>query len=156
MPLIRRYSASNRFRPSFVSPEEFQSDLIICITDGLHGFEQRHNASSCPFCDLRGCATWIGWRARLTRTRLIRSQRKRLIEDTVDVAHELPCNGTSLFVKARVLEALRKANKEEYEAAISVLEGYTGDEVKHSLGVTVAGRNYRLRKLGVRLLGLSA
>jgi hypothetical protein len=151
MPLIVKYSKSRRFRPWFVEPEEFCSDLILCIAEGYSDFRTNSKSRPCRYCEDQGCETWIGWRARLTRTRAMRKRRVWLKQEPVEAIADAPHAGKSIHVTVAVLEVLRKADSEEYQAALSVLEGYTGKEVKEKLGITVAGRNYRLKKLGERL-----
>jgi hypothetical protein len=151
MPLIIKYSKSKRFRPWFVEPEDFCSELILCVAEGLNDFKTNEKSKRCEYCGDKGCGTWIGWRARLTRTRFIRRRRLWVKQEPLEVVADAPHTGKSLQVTVAVLEILRKADSEEYQAALSVLEGYSGKEVNEKLGITVAGRNYRLKKLGERL-----
>lgn len=152
MPLLTRYSRSLTFRPSWVEPDEFQSDLVDQILTSHHTFRQGLGGP-CPYCSGSGCSTWIGWRARKAGS----NQRRVLHRDfrwmdrtvTPEDLTDLPSHDGPrvMFARARVAELWELATPEQREALVSKWEGWTGSEVRKYLGISLGGRNYRLHRL---------
>jgi len=156
LPLLNAYSRSRRFRPWYVEPDDFRADLVATVITAHHTFRMINDASvrPCPYCDRRGCATWLGWRARKTASR---HHRQRLQDeahldtwaplDDADAVASSMDSPQRIFAQAQVQQLLDRATPDQREALVSKLEEWTGDDVFDRLGISMGGRNYRLARL---------
>lgn len=154
LPILTAYSRSTRFRPVWVDPDEFQSDLVAQVLTAHHTFRVANSGSACRYCGGTGCSTWLGWRARKAASEILRKQRReREVLGTpepeeavadVPAQHDTP---GAVHARAVVQQMLDRATPEQRDALVSKLEEWTGDEVWQRLGIGIGGRNYRLRRL---------
>jgi len=154
LPLLTKYSRSQRFRPWWVDPDDFQSDLVLQVLQAYATFRQVNDGKACPYCGGTGCSTWLGWRARKTGSRYHwQRQRDARVLDTwatTDDAQQVATVSDGpqvMHARAVVQQLLDRATPDQRDALVSKLEGWTGDDVWSRLGIGLGGRNYRLRRL---------
>lgn len=154
LPLLTAYSRSTRFRPAWIEPDDFQSDLVAQVLTAHHTFRDANSGSACRYCGGTGCSTWLGWRARKAASEILRKQRReREVLGTPEpegTAEAMPAHHDTpgaVHARAVVQQMLDRATPEQRDALISKLEEWTGDEVWLRLGIGIGGRNYRLRRL---------
>jgi hypothetical protein len=147
MTYIERIAARSRFRRRHVSVEEFRSDLITDIVEHFGVFDPSRGTPE----------AWVWTRARLQATKTDKAREKAERHDAIEPAMEPPgaVNGFGghgrLQTYMLVNEVLRMATPMQHAACITVLEDLDGDDVCRALGTTIAGRTWRLNKLGAQL-----
>jgi RNA polymerase sigma factor (sigma-70 family) len=154
LPILTAYSRSRRFRPWWVDPDDFQADLVATVLQAHDTFRVVNDAAPCPYCDRRGCSTWLGWRARKTASRHQRQRQRDLRHldawapaDAADAMPTVRDSAQAMHARAVVQQLLDRASPDHREALVSKLEEWTGDEVWQRLGISLGGRNYRLQRL---------
>jgi DNA-directed RNA polymerase specialized sigma24 family protein len=156
LPLLTAYSLSRRFRPWYVEPDDFRSDLVAMVLAAHDTFRHINDPEVmvCPHCDRRGCSTWLGWRARKTAS----NHHRRRLQDEASIDRWAPMGDASTLAshndspqrmqaQAQVQQLLDRATPDQRAALVSKLEEWTGDDVWRELGISMGGRNYRLQRL---------
>ena len=139
-----------------VEREDFHHELIVDIARNHHKFDADRSAPS----------TWVWLRARAVKDHLLRrlSCRKdwhhgvRPILDRDDetgsmidpVAEIWGCHEV-MVARVELAQVLRQGTDRMREAAMSHLEGWSGDDVRDAFGCSMSARNDRLRRLGQRV-----
>lgn len=167
LPMLQAYSRSNRFRPWFVDSEEFMQELVLNVLAKHHQF-RNDGGSACKHCGGHGCSTWLGWRARRVASDLTRvhDRDQDTINHRVKIADQQDRDDTAAQVvpvaqgwgstrtieaRSQVAQVLRVASASQLEACVSVLDDYDNKTAKAVLGISLHGRNYRLRGLAAAL-----
>ncbi len=166
-PTIQRIAKKHWF-DARMSTEDFVQE---CYADILEKLEKFNPA-------LAGPSTWIWIRVRKTRDRLTRRLNCRpdqsVLTKSIADSHSggnkfaLPGNPDApafhmpvqyrtwgcpevAHQRIRISEVMAIASKSQREAADTLLKGYSAAEVKTALGCGMGARNYRLRKLGLKV-----
>ena len=138
--------AAKRARQTNTDADDVRNESIVYLV-------ARHD----DYDSAKGTATtWIWYAVRYAATRINRQRfggdRLQLEPDDA-VIDRLPSNTTTDDTDRRVLvnRILHTADDAQRDAAVSVLEGWSGVEIRARLGVSTHGRNMRLYRLRDRL-----
>jgi DNA-directed RNA polymerase specialized sigma24 family protein len=145
---IERYSLHKQFRRTYSDPGEFRQDLVLDLVDAFHLFDPKRGAPT----------TWIFTRAKKVRLYHTRRWIQAKRHDGLDVLNEpsAPADADhwcvlrdAAVLAERILDLAETPG--QADAAMSVMEGWTGEEVVEILGISRGTRNYHLRKLAARV-----
>ena len=141
-----------------VDYEDFHHELVIDISRNFYKFD----------ADRSSPGTWVYVRARKTKDRTLRSlkARKDRAHDTLQImgiqVEDVPMidpavsagefgSAESMIARVTIGQVIRAASPLQAEAAVSAMEGWTGEEVRESFGCSMSARNDRLNRLGRRM-----
>lgn len=150
---IAKYARS-RFCRNYVSPEDFEQDLM---EDVVTHYEQYDPERSAP-------TSWIYWRARQVALKHKRAHDQQVrVYDKVRAAtpkNVMQCQTHERFERdhdatRRVadIRASVSATPAQEEAIQSIMLGWTGEEIEERMGIKRHARNFRFNKFANRVRG---
>jgi len=119
--------------------DDVRSEVVLRLVERHAHYDPARSSAS----------TWIWWSAREVSTRLLRvSTRYALVEEpALDLAIEE--QGFEEVERASTIrDLLSRCSREQHEAARSVLDDLSREEVVTTLGCSVEARNARLYRIG--------
>lgn len=137
--------------------QDFHHELIVDIVRNFHKFTP----------DRGGPSSWVWVRARHVKDHLLRSLSarpdrhhgtRRVLERDTETGAMIDPQATgwgsheTIVVHVELDRVVSKGTPAMVDACRSVLEEWTGQEVRDAFGCTMTARNDRIRRLGARIL----
>ena len=125
-----------------VDAEDLRHDVMLSLVDRHSSYDASRS----------GASTWVWWRARDVRQRMIRQRKVSSWSDISPDEIEASLGSTESIEKAiRVAEVMAVASPTQRAAAETLMLGLSGAETQSAIGCGLQARNARLYRLGDRI-----